>query len=155
MLRRLIVFSVLFVLPVSLLAWQGNVVGVTDGDTITVLRDSHQQIKVRLWGIDCPEKKQYFGTRAKQFTSSLAFGKAVSVTTVDTDRYGRTVGLVFLPDGQCLNEALLRSGMAWVYQRYCNHPECSKWLELEAAARNKKIGLWSMPSIPPWEFRRK
>ncbi len=145
----------LLILPVQLLAWKGKVVGISDGDTIKVLRD-RQEIKIRLWGIDCPERHQDFGTRAKKYTSGLAFCQIVEIEEVDKDRYGRTVALVTLPDGQSLNEALVRDGMAWVYTKYCNRPmECSRWRELEHAARSQKIGLWSIPNaIPPWEFRR-
>jgi len=146
----------LLILPMQLLAWHGKVVGISDGDTIKVLRD-RQEIKIRLWGIDCPEAHQDFGTRAKKYTSGLAFGQFVDVDEIDRDRYGRTVAKVTLPDGQVLNEALVKDGMAWVYTKYCNRPGvCSRWQELEQAARSQKIGLWSMPNaIPPWEFRKK
>lgn len=154
--------SLMFVLSVILLssspcyAWQGKVVGITDGDSIRVLHDN-QEIKIRLWGIDCPEKHQDYGNRAKQQTSELAFGQTVEVNEIDRDRYGRTVAMVTLPNGQVLNEELIRSGMAWVYRKYCNRKvECAQWLELQAGARDQKIGLWSMPNpIPPWEFRRR
>lgn len=130
--------------------------GISDGDTIRVLRD-RQEIKIRLWGIDCPESHQDFGTRAKKYTSGLVFGQIVNIDEIDKDRYGRTVALVTLPDGQVLNEALVSAGMAWVYMKYCNRPVvCSKWQELEQAARSQKTGLWSMPNaIPPWEFRKR
>lgn len=145
----------LIIHPVQLLAWQGKVVGISDGDTIRVLRD-RQEIKIRLWGIDCPESHQDFGTKAKKYTSGLAFARTVEIEERDIDRYGRTVALVILPDGQSLNEALVRDGMAWVYTKYCNRPvECSRWQELGREARSQKIGLWSIPNpIPPWEFRR-
>ncbi len=77
----------------------GRVVGVSDGDTITVLHNGKGE-RIRLHGIDCPEKRQAFGNRAKQFTSTLVFGKTVTVQVVDRDRYGRTVGVVLLPDGR-------------------------------------------------------
>ena len=145
----------LIVIPSPLFAWQGNVVGITDGDTIHVLHDN-QEIKIRLWGIDCPEKHQDFGNRAKQQTSELAYGRTVEILEIDKDRYGRTVAMVKLPNGQVLNEALICSGMAWVYRKYCKREEeCARWLELEAKARDQKIGLWSMPEpIPPWDFRK-
>ena len=74
--------------------------------------------KIRLWGIDCPESKQPFGTRAKQFTGDLAFGKTVAVRVRDVDRYHRTVAEVILPDGRNLNQELVRAGLAWWYQQY-------------------------------------
>ena len=81
------------VLPYPSWAWSGKVIGVADGDTITVLRDKQSQ-KIRLYGIDCPEKRQPFGKKAKKFTSDMVFGKTVEVNRMDTDRYGRTVALV-------------------------------------------------------------
>jgi endonuclease YncB( thermonuclease family) len=94
----------LLVLPCPAGAWSGKVVGVADGDTITVLRDRQPQ-KIRLYGIDCPEKRQPFGKRAKQFTSDMVFGKTVEVNRIDTDRYGRTVAFVAV-DERLLNEEL-------------------------------------------------
>src|SRR5437773_3020072 len=86
--------------------FSGRVVGVSDGDTITVMHNGRGE-KIRLHGIDCPEKRQAFGTKAKQFTSEHAFGKNVTIKVKDTDRYGRTVGEVTLPDGKSLNEELV------------------------------------------------
>ena len=91
-------------------------VGVADGDTITVLHDGRGE-KVRLYGVDCPEKNQDFGQRAKEFASQNVFGKVVEVEPIDTDRYGRTVGLVYLDNKYSLNEALINSGYAWVYKK--------------------------------------
>ena len=144
---------VLLLSPSIASAWSGKVVGVIDGDSITVLHDGRQE-QIRLWGIDCPEKGQDFGSKAKHATSILVFGKMVDVDPVTTDRYGRTVALVRV--GHTLvNEELIRQGLAWVYTRYCDRLVCEKWKKLEAEAREKKRGLWSMPNaVPPWEFRR-
>jgi endonuclease YncB( thermonuclease family) len=145
--------SCLFV-PLSAQAWKGKVVGVTDGDTITVLQGKNA-IKVRLYGIDCPEKRQAFGTRAKQFTSDLVFGKTVDVEAVDVDRYGRTVGVVSLPDGTVANREMVRTGFGWVYSRYCKKPICLEWKRLESEAATAKRGLWKDKNpVPPWEWRR-
>jgi micrococcal nuclease len=111
--------------------FSGKVVGVTDGDTITVLHE-RTPVKVRLHGIDCPESGQDFGTRAKQATSELAFGKLVTVRPVDTDRYGRTVALVVLPDGRTLNHELVRSGLAWWFRKYAPGDVTLERLETEA-----------------------
>jgi len=130
----------------------GRVVKVADGDTITILTENFKQVKIRLHGIDCPESSQDFGTRAKQFTSELCFGKTVKVEALDTDRYGRTIGLVILPDGKVLNKELLRAGLAWHYKHYDKSQE---FADLETAAKSKKAGLWVQPNaIAPWEFRR-
>jgi len=128
----------------------GKVVGVADGDTITVLK-GHTQIKIRLHGIDSPEKGQAFGNRAKQFTSDLVFGKTVAVRPTDTDRYGRTVAWVFV-DGLNLNEEIVRAGFAWHYKRYSKDTNLA---QAEADARANKRGLWRDPNaIPPWDFRQ-
>ena len=92
--------------------YPARVIGISDGDTITVLRD-RAQVRIRLHGIDAPETGQDFGSRAKQAASSLAFGKTVTIKVRDTDRYGRTVADVILPDGRLLNHELVREGMAW------------------------------------------
>lgn len=106
-------FAIVLASPLLSHAWQGKVVAVQDGDTITVLHDKNPT-KVRLYGIDCPEKRQAFGTRAKEFTSDLVFGKVVDVETVDVDRYKRTVGIVRLPEGTVVNQEIIRAGYAWV-----------------------------------------
>jgi micrococcal nuclease len=93
-----------------------RVVGISDGDTITVLTPEKKQVKIRLNGIDAPETGQPFGTRAKQLASELAFGKTVTIKERDKDRYGRTVAEVILPDGRSMNHEMVREGMAWWYR---------------------------------------
>ncbi len=128
----------------------GRVVGVSDGDTITVLHSGKGE-RIRLHGIDCPEKRQAFGKRAKQFTSNLVFAETVTVQAVDRDRYGRTVGVVLLPDGRSLNHELVRAGLAWMYRRYTNDQSLS---DLEEEARVARRGLWADPhAVAPWEWR--
>lgn len=135
--------------------FEGKVVGISDGDTITVLTDEKRQVKVRLYGVDCPESKQAYGTRARQSTSGYVFGKRVRVEVADTDRYGRTVGIVTGPDGTVLNRELLAEGMAWLYTAYCKAPVCREWKRVEESARLKKVGLWADVSpTPPWEYRK-
>jgi micrococcal nuclease len=152
--------SLILVLILSLLlptlswAWSGKVVGVTDGDTITILHEARGE-RIRLYGIDCPEKGQNFRTKAKQATSLLTFGKVAEVEPVDQDRYGRTVALVTVGT-TLVNQELIRQGLAWVYEEYCDRPVCEKWRQLEAEAWAKKRGHWAEPyPVPPWEFRRK
>jgi endonuclease YncB( thermonuclease family) len=108
----------LFLLPATAAAWSGKVVGVIDGDSNAVLHDGRQE-QIRLWGIDCPEKSQDFGTKAKHATSILVFAKTVEVEPVTTDRYGRTVAFVRVAD-TLVNEELIRQGLAWVFTRYCD-----------------------------------
>ena len=151
---------VLFVLAVTSCAEShadnvivGKVVAVADGDTITVL-EKRTQYRIRLYGIDAPERGQDFGNRARQFVAAMVFGKQVRVVKHDVDRYGRIVGIVYVGD-LCVNEELVRNGLAWVYRYYCKIPVCRDWLALESQARAGKGGLWSHPDpVPPWEFRR-
>jgi micrococcal nuclease len=137
------------------LAFQGKCVGVSDGDTITALTVDKVQHKIRLYGIDCPEKHQDFGQRAKQFTSDMVFSKDVEVDSVDQDRYGRTVGIVTIT-GKSLNEELVKAGYAWVYEQYCKKATlCENLRVLQEQARSNKTGLWSHPNpVAPWDFRR-
>lgn len=129
----------------------GEVVSIADGDTFTLLTIGQQQIRIRLHGIDCPEKRQDFGTKAKQFLADMVFQKKVVVKTMDVDRYGRTIGIVTI-DGINVNEALLKAGLAWHYKKYDQNP---KWAEFENEARLAKRGLWSQANcIAPWDFRR-
>lgn len=149
--KAFILGLVLILLPSFSWAWSGEVVGIMDGDTITVLNSKTiKDVKIRLYGIDWPEKGQAFGKRAKQFTS-----KVVEVKVMDTDRYGRTVALVAV-NKQILNEELLKAGYAWVYYQYCHEMICHAWADYQFAAKLDKRGLWVDPDpIPPWEFRRK
>jgi len=146
-------FIVLVAAAIGLLLLTRNsarVVAITDGDTIKVLRDGKQET-IRLHGVDCPEGGQPFGTRAKQFTSSLAFGKRVKVIVRDRDRYGRTVAEVVLPNGRSLNRELVRSGLAWHFKRYSDDPVLA---QLETQARAARLGLWAdQDPIPPWDWR--
>jgi len=145
-----IILQILFSIPS--LAWEGKVVGISDGDTIRVMHEGKGE-RVRLYGVDCPEKGQDFGQKAKMFTSNMVFGKGVEIKAVTQDRYGRTVGFVYL-GSRCLNEELIKSGFAWVYRKYCDKPICDQWRKMEENAKASKIGLWSQPNpIPPWEFR--
>lgn len=138
--------------PPLVQAWEGRVVGVSDGDTITVMHAGKSE-RIRLWGVDAPEKTQPFGQKAKAFTSDRVFGKSVSVDPITADRYGRTVGVVRL-EHQCLNEELITAGLAWVYRQYCAGSLCEAWIEREKTARSTVVGLWSQPEpIAPWDYR--
>lgn len=135
---------------------QVKVVKVADGDTITVLTEDKRQIRVRLYGIDTPERRQPFGKRAKQFTSALVFGQEVSIEVIGRDRYRRSVALVRLSDGRFLNEELLKSGLAWVYTRYCKKAFCDRWKAIETQAKTEKRGLFrNENALEPWKARRR
>ena len=154
---QLLLFTLsVLLLPVPLNAQTitGKVISVADGDTITILDEGKQQTKIRLYGIDTPEKAQAFGKKAKKFTASLTAGKQANVTVYDTDRYGRSVGVVFV-NGINVNEEIIKNGYAWQYRKYCKASFCSDWLKLEEHARSFAFGLWdeSNPQ-PPWDWRK-
>lgn len=135
-------------------ALEGKVIKISDGDTITVLSKNLEQFKIRLYGIDCPEKKQAFGNRAKQFTADFLGNSQVEVIEYDTDRYGRIVGVV-LKDGINFNEKLIEAGLAWVYTKYCKENFCREWKIKESEAIKAEKGLWRDDNvIAPWDWRK-
>ena len=130
--------------------FSGRVVGVSDGDTISVMRDG-RAVRVRLEGIDCPENGQPFGRAAKKATSELVSGRDVSVADHGLDRYGRTIGRIFIGHAD-LSLELVRLGMAWHFLRYSGDPALAR---AEEEARKAKRGLWvDADPLPPWEWRR-
>jgi len=129
----------------------GKVVKVKDGDTIDILIGKTIYV-LRLEGIDAPENDQDFSSKSKQFVSDFCFGKTVRAEYKEKDRYRRYLAKVYIND-KCLNEELLRTGMAWHY-KYFNKE--ARLANLEDYARKNRIGLWSHPNpIPPWEFRKR
>jgi endonuclease YncB( thermonuclease family) len=148
----LLFYQQALVLPAAAETFSGKVVAVSDGDTITVLYGRVGK-KVRLDGIDAPERKQDYGTRARQFVGSKVFGKTVQIDFKGTDRYGRLIGLVVLPDKTILNHEIVRNGLAWWYRKYA--PDDHLLERLEADACSARRGLWQQANpTPPWEFRR-
>jgi len=145
--------SSLLLAPSISLAWPGKVVDVADGDTITVQRGP-ERIKIRLYGIDCPEDNQAFGENVKAFLSAQIFDKVVEIREMDVDRYKRIVAIVSVGDLN-INRHLVEYGYAWVYGQYCKAEFCTEWLQLEVFARRLRRGLWGESNpVPPWEFRR-
>lgn len=142
-------------------AWPARVVGVHDGDTITVepLEGSWERVKVRLWGIDCPELDQPGGELARAAVNETLLFKTVDVREVNKDRYGRTVGTVYFTEKgnmYALQQELVRAGLAWVYPRYCKRKDpCERWKAYQEAARTNSSGLWQFDNpIAPWEWRK-
>lgn len=135
----------------------GRCVAVSDGDTITILTIDKRQVRIRLAGIDAPEKNQPFGQQAKQALSALVYGTDVKVRAQSTDRYGRTIGTVYT-GGQDACLAMIQQGMAWHYTRYASTQPGNEALRYNLEARKAmvaRIGLWRDPSpLPPWEWRR-
>ena len=131
----------------------GQVVSILDGDTLEVLHSQHPE-RIRLSGIDCPEKVQAYGQKAKQAASALVFGKEVTVQTHGKDKYTRTIGDVILPDGTNVNHALVKDGWCWWYRKYAPGDTALEGLEHEA--REARKGLWADPHpVPPWEWRKR
>jgi endonuclease YncB( thermonuclease family) len=135
---------------------EGRIVGVADGDTVTVVDSSNMQHKVRLSGIDAPEKAQAFGNRSKQSLSELAFNKSATVESKKKDRYGRNVGKVLI-DGKDVNLIQIERGMAWfyrVYQAEQSVEDQAAYAAAESKAQAAKLGLWrdAAPKAP-WDFR--
>jgi endonuclease YncB( thermonuclease family) len=150
------VFLLIFGLAVSAIlradTLTGRVVGISDGDTLILLDPGNRQVKIRLVEIDAPESGQPYGQRAKEELSALAYGQAVRIEGKGLDKYGRTLGRVFVGTTD-VNAAMIERGAAWVYRKYVTDQSL---FGLEEAARNAKRGLWSLPvaeRLPPWEWR--
>ena len=156
LLRCIVLMLLVFEVNADVL--NGTVVGVSDGDTITVLDKSNNEHKVRLMGIDAPEKSQAFGNEAKQTLSNYIYKKEVSVEYKKLDKYKRIVGKVTL-DGQDICLQMIREGMAWHFTEY--EKEQSKtdrdlYLKAEAKVREVNLGLWvQRRPVSPWIFRQK
>jgi endonuclease YncB( thermonuclease family) len=136
---------------------QGKVVGVADGDTLTILDANKTQHIIRLQGIDAPEKAQAFGQKSKQSLSQMVHSKQVTIEFMKKDKYGRTVGKVLFNGADiCLEQ--IKLGMAWHYKQYESEQpkeEREIYAQAELAAREKTIGIWKDKNpTPPWEFRK-
>jgi len=133
--------------------FQGKVVGITDGDTFTLLVKDSIQVKVRLSNIDCPEKKQPYSDKAKKFTSDAIFGKVITIKKLKSDRYRRYIADVYYGDSLNLNRQLVKNGLAWNYIKYSKDTLLNSY---EENARRLKLGLWRDDNpIAPWKWRDK
>lgn len=149
---RVVLIAILATSASAATELSGRVVRIADGDTLTILTADHKQIRIRLVEIDAPESGQPWGQRSKQTLSSLVFSRDVRVHDAGLDRYGRTLGRVYV-NGVDVNLEMVRVGAAWAYRRYLTDP---KILAAEQEARAAHRGLWSMPAgqtVPPWEWR--
>lgn len=129
-----------------------KVIGIKDGDTFQILKDG-APVTIRFTHIDCPEKAQPFGNKAKQFLSGLIYGKYIRIAPgFSYDRNKRLLAEVYINDSICVNKEIVKNGFAWHFLRYSNSKE---YALLEKEAKNKKRGLWSHPKpIAPWDWRR-
>ena len=165
-LRCLMVISLTFAMATADADIHGKVVAVTDGDTIKILDENSVQHKIRLTGIDAPEKAQPFGTASRKYLASMVAGKQVRVEASGQDRYGRVLGKVWVQPLDCpgcgmtlnTNHAQILAGMAWWYRAYAKDQSLQDRGRYESAvneARKHKRGIWSEPDpIPPWVWRR-
>lgn len=130
--------------------FEARVVGVSDGDTLTLLTANKAQVKARLIEIDAPEKKQKGGQESKKSLSELCFRKTIQAVVKGKDKYRRSLVRLYC-DGVDANAEQVRRGMARAFQKYLTDPSIA---DLEKEARAKKVGLWADPNPkPPWEFR--
>ena len=148
-----LITSLLLILSFSTYAGEmieGRVVGVHDGDTVTLLLGGNQQLKIRLAQIDAPELDQAFGQQSKQSLSDMVFNKTIKVEKETIDKYGRTVGTLIV-DSLDANKEQVKRGMAWVYKQYLHD---NSLLSVEQSARQTRIGLWADANpIAPWDYR--
>ncbi|KTD40559.1 thermonuclease family protein [Legionella parisiensis] len=129
----------------------GEVIKISDGDTLTILTNENKQIKIRLSEIDAPEKNQAYGKASRQSLAALCFRKHAVINSIGNDRYGRTLGRVSC-DAIDANAEQIKMGMAWVYDKYVTDKSL---YDLQKTAKNQKQGLWADENpTPPWLFRR-
>lgn len=155
--RRGVVLAACLCLPATAATYTARVIAIADGDTLTVLDAGNTQHKIRLAGIDAPEKRQAWGDRARQFLGARVHQRMVQIEVDKKDRYGREVGKVLL-DGEDINLELLRSGLAWHYKAYEREQppgERASYADAERQARARRLGLWrdAQPQAP-WDYRK-
>lgn len=156
---RVAIFSLLLVSSIAIAeTYTGRVVAIADGDTVTVLDNNNTQHKVRLAGIDAPEKKQAFGQASKQHLSSLVFDKTVTIEMSKRDRYQREIGKI-LVNGRDANLGQIEAGLAWHYKQYAGEQsplDRQSYASAEVAAQQVRKGLWQDANpVAPWDFRHR
>lgn len=146
---RKVILLILFLVLCFGADLSGRVVKVVDGDTITLLTAEKKQIKIRLYGIDAPEKKQAFGEKSRNFLADRVGGKVVEIKEMGVDKYKRFLAVIYFK-GTDINAELVKNGYAWAFVKYSND-----YIGLENLARRSKTGLWrDKNAIAPWEFRK-
>lgn len=130
----------------------GRVVRITDGDTFEMLAAGNKKLRIRIHGIDAPEREQPFYRKSRDFLGSICFHKEVMIKVVEKDRWGRLVAHAFTPDGKSIGYQMVENGFAWHFTRYSRDPNLKK---LENSARSRKAGLWADKNpVAPWKWRR-
>ncbi len=172
---RPFILTLIFILSTTLSAFakepirtiEGAVIKVSDGDTIQVMDSLGTKVKVRFYGIDCPETEksnrktgrvskpgQPYGEEAYRALQGKLQRQHVRLDVMDIDRYGRTVSIVWLGDRN-INLEMVAEGWAWAYTQYLDRPHASEYIQAEEQARAKRLGLWQQNNPqPPWEFRK-
>jgi endonuclease YncB( thermonuclease family) len=155
--RALLLALTLLTLPACAVEWVGTVVGIADGDTLTLLDAGKTTHRIRIDGIDAPERTQAYGQRARQSLVDLSHGRAAHADCPKNDRYGRAVCRVTV-DGVDVGLEQIKRGLAWHYKKYAyEQPTAARfsYASAEEQARTERVGLWAMPTAePPWEYRR-
>lgn len=129
----------------------GKVIGIIDGDTYDILLDGNKTVRVRMEGIDAPEKGMPFYKAAKKHLSDLCFRKQVTLKNTSTDKHNRTLAYSYLEDNTELSHEMLKAGLAWHFKKYNSDSDLA---QLETEARNAKIGIWSLENpMTPWDNR--
>jgi len=132
--------------------FKAKVVGIKDGDTVVVLDSLNYQTTLRLAEVDCPEKSQPFGTKAKQFTSDQIYRKQIKYIVTDIDRYGRSIAKIYYDDNKYLSAEIIKNGFGWQYKKYSTSKDLANF---ENSARLQKVGLWyDKNPVAPWEWRK-
>ena len=130
----------------------GKIIGIKDGDTVVIIDANNIQTTLRLAEVDCPEKAQAFGTKAKQFTSNAVYLKQIKYEVTDTDRYGRSIAKIYYDDNKYLSAEIIKNGFGWQYKQYSTSKLLAK---LEQEARQNKRGLWvDANPVYPSDFRK-
>ena len=151
-LYTLLLFLLLCV-PATAQRFPVTVVGITDGDTFTVINRDKLQLKIRIIGIDAPEKNQPFGSRAKQALSDLIYGKTIDIDVQYQEKWGRYAAKVYTPDGKDVALLMLQAGMAW---HNVNYDKTAAYKAAQENARRAGKGLWSdARPVAPWDYRKK
>ena len=149
----LILFFLIASSALNAQSFRVKVVGVSDGDTFTAINNDNLQLRIRVYGIDTPEKNQDFRGRSRQTLASYIFGKNITINVQSQDAWGRYIAYVYTPDGSDVSLMMLQNGMAWHFKKY---DSTEKYSKAELNAKNQRLGLWSRPNpIAPWEFRKK
>lgn len=130
----------------------GKVIKIADGDTVTLLDKNKKQIRIRLYGIDCPEKGQDYYQVAKNYVSNAIFNKEIKVEVINKDRYKRSVGIIWYDDNKNLNLELVEQGLAWHYKQF---DKSKSYANAERTAQKQKLNIWQKKNpIAPWDFRK-